>query len=202
MTRRAAARLTNRGCRGTPATFHPHFLFASGKKKTVVEPSKEKTPPGGHRPPGETALNRPPQKPSTPYQNTGGVPIKPPNPQPRAAPLTHRANPEFDQLLFPRFPVVPKAWPPQTKRRWRLGRRSRCPKFFARYRSQNFDRCHSFLLASSAAGGARKRPRFAKRSPGTRGDHPPFGILFTPIFPPPSPPPPQSLRYAPAGRGG
>ena len=67
-------------------------------------------------------------------------------------------------------PVVPKAWPPPTKRRWRLGRRSRCPKFFARYRSQNFDRCHSFLLAFSAAGGARNRPRFAKRSPGTRGD--------------------------------
>ena len=59
-------------------------------------------------------------------------------------------------------PVVPKAWPPQTKRRWRLGRRSRCPKFFARYRSQNFDRCHSFLLASSATGGARKRPPFHK----------------------------------------
>ena len=78
-------------------------------------------------------------------------------------------NPEFDQRLFPRFPVVPEAWPPQAKRRWRLGRRSRCPKFFARYRSQNFDRCHSFLLASSAAGGARKRPRFAKRCPGSCG---------------------------------
>ena len=82
-------------------------------------------------------------------------------------------TPAFDQRLSPRFPVVPKAWPPQAKRRWRLGRRSRCPKFFARYRSQNFDRCHSFLLAFSAAGGARKRPRFAKRYRGTRGDHPP-----------------------------
>ena len=59
-------------------------------------------------------------------------------------------------------PVVPKAWPPPTKRRWRLGRRSRCPKFFARIRSQNFDRCHSFLLASSATGGARKRPPLHK----------------------------------------
>ena len=27
-------------------------------------------------------------------------------------------------------------------------------------RSQDFDRCHSLLLAASAAGGARKRPRF------------------------------------------
>ena len=36
----------------------------------------------------------------------------------------------------------------------------RCPKSFARCRSQDFDRCHSFLLAASAAGGARKRPRF------------------------------------------
>ena len=27
-------------------------------------------------------------------------------------------------------------------------------------RSQDFDRCHSFLLAASAPGGARKRPRF------------------------------------------
>jgi hypothetical protein len=26
--------------------------------------------------------------------------------------------------------------------------------------SPNFDRCHSFLLASSATGGARKRPHF------------------------------------------
>jgi hypothetical protein len=26
--------------------------------------------------------------------------------------------------------------------------------------SQNFDRCHSFLLAFSATGGARKRPHF------------------------------------------
>ena len=59
-------------------------------------------------------------------------------------------------------PVVPKAWPPPTKRRWRLGRRSWYPKFFARYRSQNFDHCHSFLLAFSATGGARKRPPFHK----------------------------------------
>ena len=35
----------------------------------------------------------------------------------------------------------------------------RCPKFVARYHSPNFDRCHSFLLASSAPGGARKRPQ-------------------------------------------
>ena len=59
-------------------------------------------------------------------------------------------------------PVVPKAWPPPTKRRWRLGRRSWYPKFFARYRSQNFDHCHSFLLAFTATGGARKRPPFHK----------------------------------------
>ena len=64
-------------------------------------------------------------------------------------------------------PVVPKAWPPPTKRRWRLGRRSWYPKFFARYRSQNFDHCHSFLLASSATGGARKRPPLHKGALGT-----------------------------------
>ena len=34
----------------------------------------------------------------------------------------------------------------------------RCPKFAACLRSPNFDRCHSFFLASSAPGGARKRP--------------------------------------------
>jgi hypothetical protein len=34
----------------------------------------------------------------------------------------------------------------------------RCPKFFARFCSQNFDRCHSFLLPFSATGGGRKRP--------------------------------------------
>ena len=43
----------------------------------------------------------------------------------------------------------------------------RYPKFFARIRSQNFDRCHSFLLASSATGGARKRPPFHKGALGT-----------------------------------
>ena len=64
-------------------------------------------------------------------------------------------------------PVVPKAWPPPTKRRWRLGRRSWYPKFFARYRSQNFDHCHSFLRAFSAPGGARKRPPFHKGAFGT-----------------------------------
>ena len=66
-------------------------------------------------------------------------------------------------------PVVPKAWPPPTKRRWRLGRRSWYPKFFARYRLQNFDHCHSFLRAFSAPGGARKRPPFHKREPWTYG---------------------------------
>ena len=40
--------------------------------------------------------------------------------------------------------------------------RLRCPKFFARIRSQNFDRCPSFLLASFAADGARKRPPLHK----------------------------------------
>ena len=62
----------------------------------------------------------------------------------------------------------------------------RCPKFFARYRSQNFDRCHSFLLAFSAAGGARKRPRFAKRYRGGCGDWP-FLMVFASISTPPSP---------------
>ena len=38
-------------------------------------------------------------------------------------------------------------------------------------RSQDFDRCHSLLLASSAAGGARKRPRF--------GNPPYAGALYT-----------------------
>ena len=41
--------------------FPPPFSFWGPKKKTAVEPSKEKTPPGGHRPPGDTALNCPTQ---------------------------------------------------------------------------------------------------------------------------------------------
>ena len=36
----------------------------------------------------------------------------------------------------------------------------RYPKFVTRSRLSNFDRCHSFLLASSATGSARKRPHF------------------------------------------
>ena len=36
----------------------------------------------------------------------------------------------------------------------------RFPKFVARLRSPNFDRCHSFFLALPAPGGARKRPHF------------------------------------------
>ena len=34
------------------------------------------------------------------------------------------------------------------------------PEIFCSRCSQNFDRCHSFLLASSATGSARKRPHF------------------------------------------
>ena len=56
----------------------------------------------------------------------------------------------------------------QSNSRTEFGRRSRCPKFFARIRPQNFDRCHSFLLASSATGGARKRPPFHKGALGTK----------------------------------
>ena len=75
--------------------------------------------------------------------------------------------------------AVPRAWPPPTKFRpeiWGVGQvvvpfgrqlLLRCPKFFARMRSQNFDRCHSFLLASSVTGGARKRPPFHKGALGT-----------------------------------
>ena len=77
-------------------------------------------------------------------------------------------------------PVVPKAWPPPTKRRWRLGRRSRCPKFFARMCSQNFDRCLSFLLAFSATGGARKRPPLHKGAFGDGG----CGLPRRPVGPP------------------
>ncbi len=37
----------------------------------------------------------------------------------------------------------------------------RCPKFFCSlFASQNFNRCHSLLLAASATGSARKRPHF------------------------------------------
>ena len=57
-----------------------------------MEPSKEKTPPGGHRPPGDAALNRPPQKPSTPYQNTGGTFRKPPNPVPHPSVIGQTPN--------------------------------------------------------------------------------------------------------------
>ena len=159
----------------------------AAKRKRRWSRQKKKRQPGGHGPPGETALNRPTQKPSTPYERTRAEPSS--NLRTNCPVLNSEdigQTPAFDQLLFPRFPVVPKAWPPQTKRRWRLGRRSRCPKFFARYRSQNFDRCHSFLLASSAAGGARKRPRFAKRYRGGCGDWP-FLMVFASISTPPSP---------------
>ena len=63
-------------------------------------------------------------------------------------------------------PVVPKAWPPPTKRRWRLGRRSWYPKYFARMRSQYFDHCHSFLRAFSATGGAPQTSPFPQGSLG------------------------------------
>ena len=87
--------------------------------------------------------------------------------------------------------AVPRAWPPPAKFRaeiWGVGQvvvpygrqlLLRCPKFFARMRSQNFDRCHSFLLASSATGGARKRPPLHKGALGDgdadrRNQHPKF----------------------------
>ena len=54
---------------------------------------------------------------------------------------------------------------PRTIPQSRLRRASSCcgtqNSLFAK-RSQNFDHCHSFLLASSATGGARKRPPFHK----------------------------------------
>ena len=62
------------------------------------------------------------------------------------------------------MPPSPARWAgtiPQS----RLRRASSCcgtqNSLFAK-RSQNFDHCHSFLLASSATGGARKRPPFHK----------------------------------------
>ena len=79
-----AAPVDQPGGRGTPVAFHPHFLFVGVKKKVTVEPSKEKTPPGGHRPPGDAALNRPAQRPYTPYRSTGGAFRRPPNFLPRA----------------------------------------------------------------------------------------------------------------------
>ena len=56
-----------------PAHACGRSLFASGKKKVTVEPLKEKTPPGGHGPPGDAALNGPAQRPSGPCGSTGGV---------------------------------------------------------------------------------------------------------------------------------
>ena len=55
----------------------------------------------------------------------------------------------------------------------------RCPKFVARIRSPNFDRCHSLLLAVSAAGGARNRPRIrsARTSLTAAQPRPPVGGL-------------------------
>ena len=58
--------------------------------------------------------------------------------------------------------AIPQSW---------LRRASSCcgtqNSLFAK-RSQNFDHCHSFLLASSATGGARKRPPLHKGALGTR----------------------------------
>ena len=58
----------------------------------------------------------------------------------------------------------------------RLRRASSCcgtqNSLFAK-RSQNFDHCHSFLLASSATGGARKRPPFHKGALDLRRQKPP-----------------------------
>ena len=64
---------------------------------------------GGHRPPGDAALNRPAQRPYSPYQNTGGAFRKSPNSVPRAALLSHRAKTEFDQLSSSRAQSAPLA---------------------------------------------------------------------------------------------
>ena len=78
-----------------------------------------------------------------------------------------------------------------------FGHRSRCPKFFARICSQNFDRCHSFLLASSATGGARKRPPLHKGAFGDGGCGLPR--RFAPRNDSPKP---LSFRGGPTGRRG
>ena len=51
------------------------------------------------------------------------MPIKPPNPVPRAAQLSRRAKPEFDQLLFPRS----ERCPGQSQQASVSSRRGRCP---------------------------------------------------------------------------
>ena len=101
--------------------------------------------------------------------------------------------------------AVPRAWPPPTKFRseiWGVGQGVgpygssagdaqrqrdnpsgasrhlllRCPKFLVRDCSQNFDRSHSFLLASSAADGTCKRPPYHK-GPWEHGlPRQPFGL--------------------------
>ena len=73
----------------------------------------------------------------------------------------------------------------------------RCPKFFARICSQNFDHCHSFLLASSATGGARKRPPLHKGAFRTGGCGLPR--RFAPRNDSPKP---LSFRGGPTGRRG
>ena len=170
----AAARSTDRGRRGTPATFHPHFLFGAPKRKRRWSRQKKKRPPGGHGPPGETALNCPAPKPCTPLREHGrGLPQTPAPPAP----------------------------------------------------------CRTLMLSGKTlhlTSGSFRTLRFAKRSPGIRGDLPvpppviprrpngptrlgrwlwesvtlvPVLMVFAPIPTPPSPPLPQALRYAPATPG-
>ena len=110
-----------------------------------MEPSKEKTTPGGHRPPGDTALNCPTQS-EHPLREHGRSAYQTPEP-PAPCRTPHSSGKPLN-------------------------------------------------LTSSSS----RAFRFAKRFPGTRGDHPPFGTLFTPIFTRPSPPPPQALRCAPLPR--
>ena len=107
-------RLTDRGVQRMPCGNPPPFSFCERQKENGGGAVKRKNAkslgdPDAKRPlpQRDAALNRSAQKPSTPHVSTGGVPIKPPNPQPRAAQRGHRAKTALDQLLFPRSERCP-----------------------------------------------------------------------------------------------
>ena len=103
--------MDNRGCRGSPAGFHPHFLFGEPQKENGGGAVKRKNalPPGSRArsalPPGGMRVVTVLLSWGSPCVTTGGVPIRPPGPSTPCCTTHLSGKDRIDQLLFPRSPL-------------------------------------------------------------------------------------------------
>ena len=167
-----------------------------------MEPSKEKKPPGGRGPPGDTALNCPTQS-EHPLREHGRsayqtpeppAPCRTPHSSGKTLHLTSSSSRAF--LLYLRHGLRK----PNAAGVWGVGHGAQNSLLAIAHRILTAATPFCSLLPPLAA--LANVPASLSAAGAIVATLPP---LLTPpalIPTPPSPPPPQSLRYAPAGRGG